>query len=365
MENKATLLLDDGTIFEGEAIGATGTTTGEICFNTGLTGYQEVFTDPSYFGQLIVMTFPHIGNYGTAPEEIESGSVKIKGLICKEFSKTYSRDMADQSLQSFFEANKIVGITGIDTRQLVRHIRDKGAMNAIISSEGKSVETLKNELNEVPSMAGLSLSQHVSTQEPYDLGEEKDGFKVAVLDFGVKKNILRNFTKRNCQLRVFPMGSDLKDIEAWQPDGYFLSNGPGDPEAMVESIDLVKQVLELDKPIFGICLGHQLLCLANGLTTYKMHSGHRGLNHPVKNLITGKCEVTSQNHGFAVDAKSIENNPKVELTHINLNDNTVEGIRIKDKNIFSVQHHPEASPGPHDSDYLFDQFITMLEEVTV
>ncbi len=362
---KAILLLDDGTQFVGESVGAVGTTHGEICFNTGLTGYQEVFTDPSYYGQMIVMTFPHIGNYGTTLSEIESDDIKIKGLICKEFSKMYSRDNADQSLQEYFENAGIIGITGIDTRQLVRHIRDKGTMNAIISSDNNNISELKQTLKEVPGMAGLELSSFVSTKETYDLGTENTGKKVAVLDFGVKKNILRNFTQRNCQLRVYPMNTPLEEVEKWNPDGYFLSNGPGDPGAMKNSIELVGEVLNLNKPVFGICLGHQLLCLAKGLKTYKMHSGHRGLNHAVKNLITGKCEVTSQNHGFAVEMESIENNKDIELTHINLNDNTVEGIRVKDKNIFSVQHHPEASPGPHDSAYLFDDFLQMMESVDV
>ena len=359
-QNQAILLLDDGTIFYGESIGIIGTTSGEICFNTGLTGYQEIFTDPSYFGQIVVMTFPHIGNYGVVQSDSESNNVSIKGLICKEFSKIFSRPLADNSLQKYFEDNKIVGISGIDTRQLVRHIRDKGAMNAIISSEYDDIALLKQMLNEMPSMEGLELASFVSTKEEYFLGEHNTGSKIAVIDFGVKQNILRNFVKRNCVLKIFPMHTPLTEMEKWNPDGYFLSNGPGDPGAMISSIELVKNIQKLNKPIFGICLGHQLLCLANGLKTFKMHSGHRGLNHPVKNLITSKCEITSQNHGFAVEMDSLKNNSNIELTHINLNDNTVEGIKIKIKNIFSVQHHPEAAPGPHDSDYLFDDFLKMI-----
>jgi carbamoyl-phosphate synthase small subunit len=259
------------------------------------------------------------------------------------------------------EKNNVVGISDIDTRKLVRHIRSKGAMNAIISSE-HSPEQLKKELEKVPSMDGLELSSIVSTKQPYFMGQPNAPIKIAALDFGIKVNILRNLAARGCYIQVFPAKTTFKEMESWSPDGYFLSNGPGDPAVMEYAVKTVKEILNADKPTFGICLGHQLLALACGLTTYKMHHGHRGLNHPVKNLITGLGEMTSQNHGFAVSEKGLENNSEVEVTHLHLNDNTIMGIRMKNKKAFSVQYHPEASPGPHDSTYLFDQFVTMVKE---
>ncbi len=363
-QTPAVLLLEDGTVYYGKAAGKVGTSTGEICFNTGMTGYQEIFTDPSYFGQILVTTNAHIGNYGTLSRETESGSIKIAGLVCKNFTIPYSRAIADFSIQDYFEEEGLVGITDVDTRAIVRHIRNKGAMNAIISSETQDVEKLKAQLAEVPSMAGLELASRVSTSEPYTLGDEADAqFRVAVLDFGVKTNILRNLAQRGCFLKVFPAKTPLDELRAFQPDGYFLSNGPGDPAAMTYAVDTAKAILEEDKPLFGICLGHQLLALALDIPTYKMHHGHRGINHPVKNLVTGHCEITSQNHGFGVSPDAIEaHKDDIEITHLNLNDQTVEGFRVKNRRAFSVQYHPEASPGPHDARYLFDTFIQMMEE---
>lgn len=356
----AVLLLADGTVYHGKAAGKIGTTTGEICFNTGMTGYQEVFTDPSYFGQIMVTTNTHIGNYGISSEETESDGIKIAGLVCKNFNIPFSRKQADQSVQDYFQDENIVGISDVDTREIVRHIRDKGAMNAIISSEILDIEILKAKLAEVPSMDGLELSSKVSTKEPYFIGDENAKLKVAVLDLGVKKNILRNFAERGVYAKVFPAKTSFSEMEKWAPNGYFISNGPGDPAAMPYAIDTVKEILATDKPLFGICLGHQLLAQANGIGTVKMFNGHRGLNHPVKNIIKDHCEVTSQNHGFGVIASDIEKSDKVEITHLNLNDKSIEGIRVKGKNAFSVQYHPESSPGPHDSRYLFDDFIAML-----
>lgn len=357
----AILLLKDGTVFYGKAAGKIGTTTGEICFNTGMTGYQEVFTDPSYYGQIMVTTNAHIGNYGIKNDESESETIKIAGLVCKNFSIPYSRKQGDQSVQNYFQDENIVGISDIDTRQLVRHIRDKGAMNAIISSEILDLDALKIKLDAVPSMDGLELSSKVSTQEAYYYGKPEASVKIAVLDLGIKKNILRNFDSRGVYAKVFPAKTTYEEMEKWQPSGYFISNGPGDPAAMPYAIATVKEILKHDKPLFGICLGHQLLALANGIGTVKMFNGHRGLNHPVKNIIKDHCEVTSQNHGFGVIAADIQASDKVEITHINLNDKSIEGIRVKGKKAFSVQYHPESSPGPHDSRYLFDDFVALLK----
>jgi len=360
MSDKAYLLLADGFLMEGRAIGKRGTSGGEICFNTGMTGYQEIYTDPSYYGQIIVNTAAHIGNYGTVDEEQESGHPQISGIVVNEFSSDFSRKNSKLSLQAYLEKNNIVGIADLDTRKLVRHIRSKGAMNAIISSD-HSPEQLKDELKKIPSMDGLELSSVVSTKKSYFVGNPQSSMKVAALDFGIKTNILRSLAARGCYIQVFPAKTSIKDMESWTPDGYFLSNGPGDPSVMDYAIRTVKDILETDKPVFGICLGHQLLALACGLSTYKMHHGHRGLNHPVKNLISGLGEMTSQNHGFGVSEKDVQKNPDVEVTHIHLNDNTIMGIRLKSKKAFSVQYHPEASPGPHDSRYLFDQFVEMIK----
>lgn len=360
-QKKAILLLEDGTVFNGLACGYLGTTTGEICFNTGMTGYQEIFTDPSYFGQILVATNAHIGNYGVKDDDKESDRVQISGLVCKNFTNDFSRIQADDDLQHYFEENKIVGIYGIDTREIVRHIRNKGAMNAIISSDILDITTLQEKLAAVPNMEGLELASQVSTNEPYYLGSPNSSKRVAVLDFGTKQNILNCFTERGCYLKVFNAKTPFEDMKQWNPDGFFLSNGPGDPASMDYAVNTVKQMLEEDIPLFGICLGHQVLALAMDIPTYKMHHGHRGINHPVKNMVTGKCEITSQNHGFGVSAKDInERLEEILVTHQNLNDDTIEGFAIKGKKAFSVQYHPEASPGPHDSRYLFDQFVSML-----
>ncbi len=356
-KQKAILLLEDGKVFEGKAAGKIGTTTGEICFNTGMTGYQEIFTDPSYFGQIIVMNNVHVGNYGVEVSEVESDGIKISGMICKKFNEGFSRARAKQSLRDYFEKAGIVSISDVDTRAIVRYIRDKGAMNCVISSENTDVDSLKKILTKVPKMEGLELSSKVTTKKPYEMGDPKSQHRVAVIDFGVKKNICRSLAERGCYLRVFPMKTTLKEMLDFNPDGFMLSNGPGDPSVMTDEINLVKQVIESGKPVFGICLGHQLLAESQGIKTYKMHSGHRGINHPVKNMITGKCEITSQNHGFSIKAEDVEKNSNVEATHFNLNDKTIEGIRLKNKAVFSVQYHPEACPGPHDSRYLFDQFV--------
>ncbi len=362
-KKEALLLLEDGTAYKGLALGKSGTTGGEICFNTGMTGYQEIYTDPSYYGQIIVNTNSHIGNYGVQLEdEEESGSVKIRGMVCNTFSQIYSRDTADFSLQEYFERANIVGISNVDTRHLVRHVREKGVMNAIISSEILDEVELMKELKKIPSMDGLELSSEVTTEEPYFMGDEATAkWRVAVMDYGIKKSILLNLTSRGCYCKVFPAKTSYDEVMDWKPDGFFISNGPGDPSAMEYAVENVSQMVETSKPLFGICLGHQLLALSSGINTYKMHHGHRGLNHPVKNLITGLCEITSQNHGFAVKPDEIESHPDIEVTHINLNDKTIEGIRRKDYPAFSVQYHPEASPGPHDSRYLFDEFIKLLE----
>ncbi len=354
---KAILLLEDGKVFEGKAAGKIGTTTGEICFNTGMTGYQEIFTDPSYFGQIIVMNNVHVGNYGIEPTEIESNSIKISGMICKKFNQGFSRKRANQSLEEYFQNAGIVSISDVDTRAIVRYIRDKGAMNCIISSETTDIEALKTQLAKVPKMEGLELSSKVATNIPFEMGDKNAAHKVAVLDFGTKTNILRSLVERGCFLKVFPMKSSVQDILDFNPDGFMLTNGPGDPGVMKAETQLIKELVDLGKPVFGICFGHQLLAQSQGISTYKMHAGHRGINHPVKNLITGKSEITSQNHGFTINVDDIAKNPNVEITHVNLNDKTIEGIRLKDKPVFSVQYHPEACPGPYDSRYLFDDFV--------
>lgn len=353
----AVLLLDDGTVFHGVGIGKIGTTSGEIAFNTGMTGYQEVFTDPSYYGQILIMTTAHIGNYGVHAEELESDSMMIAGLITKKFSEIYSRPSAMKSLDDYMIENEKVGIADIDTRALVRHIRSAGAMNCIISSEGLSLDELKKKLKETPSMDGLELSSKVSTKEAYEVKPENAQFKVSLIDFGVKKNIVRCLADRGCHVKVFPMNSTKADMDSFNPDGYMLSNGPGDPAAMPESIKLVADLVNGDKPIFGICLGHQILALSQGIKTEKMFNGHRGINQPILNVITGKGEITSQNHGFVVSKESIEKSSAFRVTHRHLNDHTIAGMEMIGRPIFSVQYHPEASAGPHDSRYLFDQFI--------
>ena len=358
---KALVLLADGTIFYGKSVGIEGTSTGEICFNTGMTGYQEIFTDPSYYGQLMVATNAHIGNYGVNDNEVESDGIKIAGLICRNFSFTHSRVDSDGNLKDWFSKHNLVAVSDVDTRALVAYIRDNGAMNAIISTEVDNIKALKEQLAKVPSMEGLELASKVSTKKPYFIGDENADVKISALDIGIKKNILRNLAKRGAYIKVFPYNSSFQDLAAFNSDGYFISNGPGDPEPLVEAQAVAKEIVSRNLPLFGICLGHQVIALSQGISTYKMHNGHRGINHPVKNLVTGKGEITSQNHGFAINRHETEANDNVEITHVHLNDNTVAGIRLKNKSVFSVQYHPEASPGPHDSEYLFDQFILNIK----
>ncbi len=358
----AYLLLADGTLLQGKSFGYIGTTAGEICFNTGMTGYQEVFTDPSYYGQVIIMNAAHIGNYGVKDGDVESDSVKVKGVVARNLEELYSRNMAQGNLHDYLTNNKIVAIEGIDTRALVSHIREKGAMNCIISSEISDISKLKELLAQVPSMDGLELASVVTTEEAYTMGDENSAIRVAVLDYGTKRNILQCMVDRGAYVKVFPAKTTAAEIRAFKANGYFISNGPGDPSSMPYAVTAVQDLLQDKLPTFGICLGHQLLALANGVSTFKMRNGHRGLNHPVLNLVTGRSEITTQNHGFGVDPKSIQDNENIEITHRNLNDDSIEGIRLKDKPAFSVQYHPEATPGPHDSRYLFDDFIGMIQK---
>ncbi|MGC6421892.1 MAG: glutamine-hydrolyzing carbamoyl-phosphate synthase small subunit [Flavobacteriaceae bacterium] len=358
--DRALVLLADGTQFFGKAVGVKGSRFGEICFNTGMTGYQEIFTDPSYFGQLMVTTNAHIGNYGVLDAEAQADQIMIAGLICKNFSYEHSRVGATDSLINYFQANNLVAISDVDTRALVSYIREHGAQNAVITTEIDQLEVLKKQLQETPSMDGLELASKVSTKAPYFVGSPEAPYKIAALDLGVKKNILNHLSNRNAYIQVFPFDTSFAEMEQWQPDGYFISNGPGDPQPLKAAQETAKAILAHDKPLFGICLGHQVIALANGIPTYKMFNGHRGINHPVLNLKTGKGEITSQNHGFAVERQAVEAHAEIEITHEHLNDKTVAGIAIKNKKCFSVQYHPEAAPGPNDSTYLFDEFIASL-----
>ena len=330
---RALVLLADGTIFYGKSVGIEGTSTGEICFNTGMTGYQEIFTDPSYFGQIMVTANAHIGNYGINDTEVESDGVKISGLICRNFSFTHSRVDSNGNLKDWFEKHNIVAISDVDTRALVAYIRDNGAMNAIISTEIDNIEGLKKQLANVPTMEGLELASKVLTKKAYYIGDENAPIKIAALDIGIKKNILRNLTSRGAYIKVYPFNSKFSELAAFNPDGYFISNGPGDPKPLIDAQELAKEIIKSNVPLFGICLGHQVIALANGISTYKMHNGHRGINHPVKNLLTGKGEITSQNHGFAINKEEAENNKDIEITHVHLNDHTVAGIRLKNKSV--------------------------------
>jgi carbamoyl-phosphate synthase small subunit len=359
----AVLVLQDGKVFYGKAAGKIGTTTGEICFNTGMSGYQEVFTDPSYTGQILVTTNVHIGNYGVNELETESDSMKIAGLVCKKFSEFPSRVRSEGGIKEYFDKQGMVGICEVDTRAVVRYIRDKGAMNAIISSEELEIPALQAILAKVPSMEGLELSSRVSTKSPYVAGDAHANYRVAILDMGVKRNIIRSLVERGCYVQVFPMKTTFSEIKAWNPDGIMISNGPGDPGVMRDEVRLVKEVIASNIPAFGICLGHQLIAQACGISTYKMKNGHRGINHPVKNLLTGRSEITSQNHGFSVRAEDVTASLELDITHINLNDGTIEGMKHKVKNVFCVQYHPESTPGPLDSRYLFDQFVELMGKV--
>jgi carbamoyl-phosphate synthase small subunit len=355
-KKKAFVLLADGTQFFGKSIGIEGSAFGEICFNTGMTGYQEIFTDPSYFGQLMVTTNTHIGNYGVLNQESQSKTISISGLICKDFSFNYSRPSGDQSLYKYLKRHELVTISDVDTRALVNYIREHGAMNAVISTEVGAEERLLKELLDTPSMVGLDLASKVSTKEAYTVGNPDAAYKVATLDLGIKQNILNHMIERDIFVKVFPYNTSFDELESWNPDGYFISNGPGDPEPLKEAQALAKAIIDKNKPLFGICLGHQIIALANGIPTFKMFNGHRGINHPVKNLLTGKGEITSQNHGFAVDLDVAKAHPEIEVTHVHLNDGTLAGMRMKNNKCFSVQYHPEAGPGPNDATYLFDIF---------
>lgn len=360
-KQNAIIQLEDGTKFKGKVVSLNKPVFGEICFNTGMTGYQEIFTDPSYYGQIMVTTNAHIGNYGANDKDLESDKVQINALVCKNFSHEFSREDVTESLFSFLEKNDLTVISDVDTRALVQYIRDKGAMNAVVTLED-DVEKVSQKLNDLPSMVGLDLASKVSTKEAYFQGNPNATYKIAVLDIGIKQNIINNLTSRDCYVKVFPYNATFKELKAFNPDGYFLSNGPGDPEPLKDAQNVAKEIIKKDLPLFGICLGHQVIALANNISTYKMHNGHRGINHPVKNLISGKGEITSQNHGFVVKKEDVDNNQEFEITHLHLNDSTVAGMRMKNKNCFSVQYHPEASPGPHDSSYLFDQFIQNINK---
>ena len=355
---KAMLVLDDGRSFEGELIGSEGETVGEVCFNTGITGYQEILTDPSYCQQIVTMASPHIGNYGVNSLDEESDKVQVSGFILKEETIYPSNWRSEGSISNYLIKNNITGIKNVDTRAIVSHIRDEGAMNGIISSTNHNKESLLKKLKSVPSMDGLDLVKQVTCRNKYLYNtSEKTNYNVAVIDFGIKSNILRLISGLGCKLSVFPANVSKKEILEANPDGIFLSNGPGDPSAATYAIKTVKSLLGF-APIFGICLGHQILALALGASTFKLKFGHRGINHPVKNIDSGKIEITSQNHGFAVDMQSL---PKNSIpTHINLNDNTLAGFKCPKYLAFSVQYHPESSPGPHDSRYLFDQFINLM-----
>ena len=350
--------MENGTVFTGTTLGSEGETIGEICFNTGMTGYQEILTDPSYCGQLITMTYPHIGNYGVNPNDCESNKIQSSGFIIREENVIPSNFRSTQSLGDYLREQKIVGIQEIDTRMLTRMIRNEGAMNGIISTKDMDERSLLSKVKAAPSMNGLDLAKIVSTKNPYVWQSELNAqYKIAAIDFGIKYNILRQLECNGCDIMVFPANTTADETIDYNPSGVFLSNGPGDPAAVTYAIVAVQELLG-KKPIFGICLGHQILALALGAKTYKLKFGHRGCNHPVKNLATNKVEITSQNHGFAVDPDSLPSN--AEVTHISLNDNTVEGLCSNDVPAFSVQYHPESSPGPHDSRYLFSKFINMM-----
>jgi carbamoyl-phosphate synthase small subunit len=367
---KAILLLEDGTVFEGAAFGAAGHSCGEVVFNTAMTGYQEILTDPSYHEQIITMTYPLIGNYGTNTLDTESRKVFARGFIVKENCNYPNNWRNKTSLAEYLRANNVVGLEGIDTRKLVKHIRTEGAMKGIISSAPLGIAKLTATLRQYPGLVARDIVKDVTAKKPYDWNHPvvdilspswprtAPKYKVVAFDFGIKQNILRLLCSHGCKVHVVPANTSAKDILARKPDGVFLSNGPGDPAPVTYAIETIEKLLGR-LPIFGICLGHQLLALALGARTYKLKFGHHGANHPVKNLKTGRIEITSQNHGFCVDLDSLKAKD-VELTHLNLNDNTVEGFRCKNLPAFSVQYHPEASPGPHDSQYLFQSFTSLM-----
>jgi carbamoyl-phosphate synthase small subunit len=370
----AILALEDGTVFRGEAAGADGEARGEVVFNTSMTGYQEVLTDPSYAGQIVTMTCPEIGNYGVSPEDVESRAPQVAGFIIRDESPMASNWRAEMTLRDYLVANRIVAISDIDTRALTRQLRSGGVMRGVIATgSALDVQALVDRARAIPSMEGSDLVRGVTAQAPFDWpAEDPDEFgvapdrrpsrrlKIAAYDFGMKWNILRRLSAHGCDVRVYPATTPAAELLATNPDGVFLSNGPGDPAPLTYAIDNARTLVASNVPVFGICLGHQILGLAMGGSTFKLKFGHRGANHPVKKLATGKVEITAQNHGFAVDPASLPDD--VEVTHLNLYDGTVEGLRHKTKPVFCVQYHPEASPGPHDADYLFDDFLTLIEE---
>lgn len=371
--SKTYLVLEDGTVFEGESFGAKGEIIGEVVFNTTMTGYQEILTDPSYYGQMVAMTYPLIGNYGINEQDFESAKPQVSAFIVKEYSKVFSNYRASISLGEFMEKYGVVGITGVDTRKLVRHIREKGSMNAIVSSMTNDITYLQDKVAASESIEGKDLVQYVTCSKPYTWTQGSwnienndfnypsihDDLHIVAVDYGIKQNILRYFVENGAKVTVVPAQTTFSNIVKLKPDGIFLSNGPGDPEPLVYAHELAKNLVDNNYPVFGICLGNQILSIALGGKTYKLKFGHHGGNHPVKDLSTGKVEITAQNHCFAASMESLKG--KVEITHINLNDNTVEGIKVKDKPVFAVQYHPENGPGPHDATYLFDRFLTLVK----
>ncbi len=368
---KGIIALEDGTVFEGESFGAPGESVGEVVFNTSMTGYQEILTDPSYSSQIITMTYPLIGNYGINDTDVESSRVQVKGFLVKEACPYPSNFRSQKSIAAYLRENNIIGIEGIDTRALTRHIRVRGAMKAALwagTSNGKK-DDLVDKARAWEGLVGVDCVRHVTCKEPYiwnELhGNKTDSipkrFSIVAFDFGIKYNILRILESLGCAITVVPASTDAAAVKALNPDGIFLSNGPGDPAAVTYAIDTIRALIGY-RPIFGICLGHQLLGLALGAKTYKLKFGHRGANHPVRNIRTGTIEITSQNHGFCVDTASLPSNGSTVMTHLNLNDQTCEGFADEERNLFCVQYHPEAAPGPHDSGYLFEQFMGMLDK---
>jgi carbamoyl-phosphate synthase small subunit len=359
---RAILALEDGAVFQGRAFGRAGETTGEVVFNTALSGYQEVLTDPSYAGQIVTMTYPHIGNYGVTGDDLESARPQVAGFVVREIAAMTSSWRASGDLNLWLGDQGVVGISDIDTRMLTKHLRTHGAKRGIISTVSADAGALVERARGSRSMVGLDLAREVTCAEPYSMASAVTParpYKVVAYDFGIKRNILRMMTAVGCDVTVVPAATTAKEALALGPDGIFLSNGPGDPEPVTYAVEAVKELME-KRPVFGICLGHQILGLACGGRTFKLKFGHRGANHPVKDLRTGRIEITSQNHGFAVDA-SLFDRREIELTHLNLNDGTVEGFRHRELPVLSVQYHPEASPGPHDSHYLFADFVALMK----